>query len=139
MARKQHRRHPPAPDPRLAALASPLRLEIIAAVKAAGSCAVRELATRMGRPADGLYHHVRTLLRAGILEEIAQRKVGKRIEAVYALRSPRVEGALDPASPASRDLVTRAATAALRLAAREFRDAVAAGAITCTDAGPNAL
>src|SRR4051812_42911292 len=105
---------------RLAALTSPVRIELIGAVQTHGPASIRELAARLGRPADGLYHHVRTLVRAGVLAETERRKVGRREEAVYALTAPRIGGGLDPASPAGREGVTRAATAALRLAAREF-------------------
>src|SRR5207248_11103256 len=99
----------------------------------------RELAARMGRPADGLYHHVKALLRAGVLVQTDTRKVGKRTEAVYALAAPRVGGALHPASPASREDVTRAAAAVLRLAGREFTAAVRSGRVGCAGNVRNAL
>jgi Helix-turn-helix domain len=123
----------------MAALASPVRLELVGAVKAAGPSSVRELAARMGRPADGLYHHVKALLRAGVLVQTDTRKAGKRTEAVYALAAPRIGGALDPASPAGRDDVTRAAAAVLRLAGREFTAAVRSGRVGCAGNVRNAL
>jgi DNA-binding transcriptional ArsR family regulator len=54
---------------RLAALASPLRMELIGALRTHGPASIRELAAQLDRPADGLYHHVRTLLKAGIVVE----------------------------------------------------------------------
>ena len=108
---------------RLRALTSPLRIELIGAIQEAESCSVRELAARIGRPADGLYHHVRLLLEAGVIVEVEARKVGRRTEAVYALKAERIAGSLDSGSAASRTAVTRAAAATLRLAAREFASA----------------
>ena len=47
-------------------LASPLRIEIVGVFQSYGSLAIRELAEKMSRPMDGLYHHVRQLLKVGI-------------------------------------------------------------------------
>src|SRR5215207_4760376 len=91
---------------RLAALTSPVRIELIGALQTHGPASVRELAERMGRPAAGLYHHVRTLERAGVLAEAERRKLGRREEAVYTLTARRVGGGLGPSSPAGREGVT---------------------------------
>jgi DNA-binding Lrp family transcriptional regulator len=126
----------PAAAARLAALTSPVRIELIGALRTHGPSSIRELAARMDRPAAGLYHHVRKLLRAGVLAEAERRKVGRREEAVYALTGRRVGGGLDPSSPADREGVTRAAAAALRLATREFAAAVASGEAPCAGDAP---
>jgi predicted transcriptional regulator len=47
------------------ALASPIRQDILDALTAIGPCSVSELAAAIGRPADGLYYHIRHLLKAG--------------------------------------------------------------------------
>jgi hypothetical protein len=111
-------------EAQLAALASPLRVEMIGEVKTIGSCSIRELAARLDRPADGLYHHVRVLLKAGVLVQSGERKVGRRVEAFYSLAANRIGGALDPASAASRQAVVRAGSAVMRLAGREFTKAI---------------
>jgi predicted transcriptional regulator len=52
----------------IAALASPARQELVDTVEALGGAAtIAELAAQLGRPADGLYYHVRRLVRAGLL------------------------------------------------------------------------
>ncbi|HET9620627.1 MAG TPA: helix-turn-helix domain-containing protein, partial [Kofleriaceae bacterium] len=50
-------------EPRaIAALASPVRQEILDTVEALGGTAtIAELAAQLGRPADGLYYHVTVL------------------------------------------------------------------------------
>src|SRR5580692_12979798 len=112
------------PEPRrMAALASPLRIELIGALRTHGPRSIRELAAQLDRPADGLYHHVRTLLKAGILVERGQRKVGRRTEAVYELTAERIAGRLDPKSARSKAATVRAGSAALRLGPRGFRRA----------------
>jgi len=122
------------PDPQIATvksaavLASPVRIELIGALQACGPSSIRDLARHMNRPADGLYHHVRLLLRADVIRQTDERKVGRHREAIYALVAPRIGAALDPASPDGRQAAVRAAQAALRLAAREFAAAINASA-----------
>lgn len=111
---------------RLATLASPLRIELIGALQTHGPASIRELATRMERPADGLYHHVRLLQKAGVVRVESERKVGRRMETVYALTAKRFVGQADPASPENREATIRMAQAVLRLAGREHIRAVEA-------------
>jgi Helix-turn-helix domain len=107
-----------------AVLASPVRIELIGALQTHGPTSIRELARYMSRPADGLYHHVRLLLQAGVIRQTDERKTGRHQEAIYGLVAPRIGAALDPASGAGRQAAVRAGHAALRLAAREFAAAV---------------
>jgi DNA-binding transcriptional ArsR family regulator len=121
----------------MAALASPLRMEIIGAFRTHGPASIRQIAAELDRPADGLYHHLRKLLKAGILVERGSRKVGRRIEAVYELASGRIAGRLDPKSPESKAAAVRAGSAVLRLAHREFKTAIETDALTLTKGLPN--
>src|SRR5688572_12810722 len=51
----------------IAALASPVRQELLDTLEARGGVAtVAELAEQLGRPADGLYYHIDILRRAGL-------------------------------------------------------------------------
>jgi predicted transcriptional regulator len=127
MGRNQAATHCLEGATQLAALSSPLRLEMIGELKASGPCSIRQLAERMDRAADGLYHHVRVLLRAGVLVQSGERKVGRRIEAVYALAADRIGGKVRRNSAASREAAIRAAGAVARLAMRELTAAVRAG------------
>ena len=49
------------------ALASSIRQDIVDTVAATGPCSVADVARTLGRPADGLYYHVKHLLGAGLL------------------------------------------------------------------------
>jgi DNA-binding transcriptional ArsR family regulator len=60
------------------ALASPARQDLVDAVASEGPCTIAELAERVGRPADALYHHVRRLVATGLLvEESVRREAGR--------------------------------------------------------------
>lgn len=119
------------------ALASPLRMEIIGALRTHGPTSIRELAVQLDRPADGLYHHVRTLQKAGIVVEREHRRVGRRMEAVYELTAERIAGRLDPNSPQSKAGAIRAGAAAVRLASREYKTAIETDSLTLTKGVPN--
>ena len=61
---------------RLSALASPVRIELVGVLQTRGPSSIREMALALDRPADGLYHHVRILLKAGLLVE-KDRQIGR--------------------------------------------------------------
>ena len=137
MRRKRSKADEGSEARRLEALASPLRMEIIGALRTDGPRSIRELAAQLDKPADGLYHHVRTLLRAGIVVEREQRKVGRRMEAVYELTAERIAARLDPKSPQSKAGAIRAGAAAVRLASREYKTAIETDALTLVKGKPN--
>src|SRR4051794_35995334 len=61
----------PVADARqIQALASPIRQDILDAVTAIGPCSVAQLAASLGKPADGLYYHIRRLLDVRLLMEV---------------------------------------------------------------------
>jgi|SRR6185312_5194789 len=65
-----HRPHIVENAAEIALLASPARIEIMDTLEALGSAvSVAELAQALGRPADGLYYHLRQLADAGLIEE----------------------------------------------------------------------
>src|SRR5512143_3008332 len=54
----------------LDALISPVRQEIVDTIESiGGDVAVADIAAQLGRPADGLYYHLRRLVNAGVLRE----------------------------------------------------------------------
>jgi DNA-binding transcriptional ArsR family regulator len=127
-------------DPRaIAALASPVRQEILDTIEALdGMATIAELAAQLGRPADGLYYHVAVLARAGLLVAAPERRSragrserrfrvpvvrGRALRLVYRPRDARNTSAV-------RDVVG----GMLRIARRDFdralAHAAAAGAVT---------
>jgi hypothetical protein len=65
------------------AISSPIRVEMLVFMIVAGTCSIRELAALMNRPADGLYHHIRKLVKARIISEVGVRRVGTQKEMLY--------------------------------------------------------
>ena len=94
-----------------AALASPVRQEIVDTIEALGGATIAELAGHLGRPADGLYYHVRRLVRAGLL-------VGAGAPEVY--RTPATRGPLRLDYHLDAAAVRRVIAGMLRIARRDF-------------------
>jgi hypothetical protein len=112
-------------DPRqIALLATPIRTEIIATIQSlGGEASVAEVAVRLGRPADGLYYHLRTLTRGGLLEERSAAD-GRRYR--FATEGGnRVSLRYRPGANANARAVARVAASASRLTQRDFMRALA--------------
>ena len=124
MAEKLPKREYRSNAGQLRALSSPVRIEIVGAFQSFGPMSIRELAEKMARPADGLYHHMRQLAKVDIIRVKLTRRVGKRDEAVFELTAERFGHTAPPRSPAMKKAIVQTAGAALRLASREFNRAV---------------
>lgn len=107
----------------IALLASPSRIEIVDTLEAMGSSvSVAELAARLGRPADGLYYHLRQLVRGGLVEEEVATE-GRR----YSIRThpgDRLRLRYRPGATANAQAVAKVAASVLRVAERDFRRAL---------------
>jgi DNA-binding transcriptional ArsR family regulator len=105
-------------------LASPARIEIVDTLEALGAAVtVAELAAQLGRPADGLYYHLRQLADGGLIEEHIASD-GRR----YRTRSRRGDALTlryRPGPTANARAVGRVATSMLRVAGRDFARALA--------------
>ena len=105
-------------------LASPTRIEIVDTLEAlGGAVSVDELAAQLGRRADGLYYHLRQLADGGLIEERAAAD-GRR----YRTRTragDRLRLSYRPGATANATAVNRVTASVLRVAARDFRRALA--------------
>jgi DNA-binding transcriptional ArsR family regulator len=118
----------------IGALSAPARQEIVDTLEAlGGEASVVELAQQLGRPADGLYYHLRLLCKAGLLDELAGRNQAGRGERRYRIagRSSRGRGkaplrlVYEPADRKNRVAVRRVVDGMLRIAGRDFAAAIA--------------
>ena len=104
------------------ALASGARQELVDTLQVLGTASIAELAQQMGRPADGLYYHVRALLKSGLLVAAGTRRSGAREETLYRTVAPRANLRLRyrtehaPSRRALQDVVG----SMLRSAAKDF-------------------
>jgi DNA-binding transcriptional ArsR family regulator len=112
-------RHTDTSPASMAALASPQRLELIGLFVDADRLSIADMAARVGRPATSLYHHVAVLEEAGVVKRAGTRPKGKRFETLYELTRPIVDVDVD-----DKDTLRRAMTAALRMAERDFAEAI---------------
>ncbi|MBL8746207.1 MAG: helix-turn-helix transcriptional regulator [Phycisphaerae bacterium] len=113
-------------DDQWEALASEPRHEIMQFLGAIGPASIAELAHAMNAPPDGLYHHVRKLLRAGLIRSVGPRHTGRRPEAVYDLVAERLRFDFDVLSGRNADRLRAMLRARLNHASRNFDRALAA-------------
>lgn len=101
--------------------------------QALGPASVADLARELGRPADGLYYHVKALLAAGLLVAAGERGEGRRRETLYTTASPREVLRLlyDPADARNVEAVTAAVSGMLRVTVRNFAEAFRPGVAAC--------
>lgn len=111
----------------LEAITSPVRQEILDGVQALGPSPIAAVAALLGRPADALYYHVRTLERLGLLVRAGSRRNGRRDEAIYDVPERPLQIRYEPGDAANRAGATRAVAAAVRLTQRDFARALASG------------
>ena len=102
------------------ALASPIRQDILDALTAIGPCSVAELAVALGRPADGLYYHIKHLLDVRLLMEVPSNGSGRgELRLDVAHKSLYLQ--YKPASRTNKAAVLRVIGALMRSAERTFR------------------
>jgi len=109
----------------IALLAAPARQELIDTLESlGGEASVAALATHLGRPADGLYYHLRLLVRGGLLEELPDEGEGRRYRTRTA-EGHRLRLKYAPGSNAKTAAVGRVTASMLRIAGRDFDAALA--------------
>lgn len=118
-------------DEQMAVAVSPVRQEILDALAASGPSSAAEIAARLGRPADALYHHLRLLTRVGLVVEHSHRRTTYRTEVVYAPvgMARRFTAHIDPRSPRSMKSWEQAVATLLRLGIGDFRRALGGSSI----------
>jgi|SRR5215471_1410072 len=113
----------------LAALTAAARQEIVDALEQLGTVSVAELAGALGRPADGLYFHLRALTRAGLVRTEGQRTRSGRTEALYRTVKPELKLGYEPRDPTNRRAISGIVASMLRLASRDFRRSFQSGRV----------
>jgi len=111
------------PDQR-AALASPLRLEILGLFTHADALAIADMARLMGRTAGSLYHHVGILEEAGFLKRAGTRPKGKRHEALFGPTADRFEVEAPAGEDEAIDHAVKAMASAFRMSERDLEAAL---------------
>lgn len=109
------------------ALASAVRLDLLAALRSGPQASVAELAERLQRKPTALYHHLRRLCAAGLVQVAGTRRSGRREETLYALAAPQIAtAAAARRSAAGRRGMSQVGRALLRQLARDYERALLA-------------
>jgi len=124
MAQKSGKRGAVENPEEIELLASPTRIEIVDTLEAlGGEASVAELAAQLGRPADGLYYHLRQLAEGGLLVE-EETPEGRRYRTRVA-KGERLRLRYRPGRTANATAVANVAASVLRVAGRDFSRALA--------------
>ena len=113
----------------LSALVSTVRQEIVDTIEAiGGEVAVADLAAQLGRPADGLYYHLRRLVDGGVMREGDDAGDGRgRRYRTAAIRGKRLQLKYGRDSRADPATVEKVVGGMLRTAERDFSRALRDG------------
>lgn len=107
-------------------LSSPVRQELVDTIAALGGEAdIATLAEQLGRPADGLYYHVRALVAGGLLREVQAIAGGERRYRLASEGGAPLRLAYDLGPDGNVPEVRAFARALLQIAARDFENALA--------------
>lgn len=110
-----------------AALASPLRLEILGLFTHDDALSIADMAKLMGRKAGSLYHHVGIMERAGLLKRVGTRPKGKRHEALFLPTAGRYEVAPPAGDEEAITHAVKAMASAFRMTERDLEAALRDG------------
>lgn len=116
-------------DAALSALVSTVRQEIVDTIEAiGGDAAVADIAAQLGRPADGIYYHLRRLVDGGVLRAGDDPGDGRgRRYRTAAPRGKRVRLKYGRGSHTNNATVAKVIGGLLRTAERDFRKALRSG------------
>lgn len=119
----------------LRTLASPARQELLDLLVRTGPASASALSRMVGRPADGLYYHLRELLRVGLVREAGSVDGGGRRAVLY--RAAHQEPALrhDVGPGGNSPDVTSIVASMLRLGIRDFKRATALQGVRTREPG----
>lgn len=123
------------------AISSGVRFEIITFLSACGPCSIAELAEHMLVRADGLYHHIRRLLNAEMIQEVGYEKVGRQSQVIYDLAADHYlfDVYSKKAIASNIERLEKLNSAIFRRSERLFADALESGKLSFNDETRNAF
>lgn len=108
----------------IALLTAPARQELVDTLEAlGGEASVATLAAQLGRPADGLYYHLRLLVGGGLLEELPDDGEGRRYR-TRVDKGSRLQLRYRGGRNAGAAAVDKVGASMMRIAARDFSAAL---------------
>ena len=104
----------------LAALESTVRQDILDVVAATGAVSIADVAEQLGRAPASLYFHIDKLVRVGLLLRAGERRVYRRLEALYATPARLMRLAVKPLTRERRRALRRIVLASVRATMRDL-------------------
>lgn len=114
------------------AIASTVRLQIVDRLRMLGPSPVPRIAEALDRPADGLYHHIRILERAGIIRKVGEERVATRLQAIYSIAAKDVRLPIERSDAKTASQLARVTGSLFRTADRGVAAALRAGGLKHT-------
>lgn len=114
------------------AIASSVRLQIVDRLRMLGPSPVPRIAEALDRPADGLYHHIRILERAGIIRKVGEERIATRMQAVYSIAAKDVRLPIERSDAKTAGQLIRVTGSLFRTAERGVAAALRAGGLNRT-------
>ena len=104
----------------LRALASPVRNEVYARLRALGRASAGDLGGELGRSAEAVHYHLRELVRVGLIREAFRRPTQRKPESVFEPTADSVRLPDPRKSPKIAELNRRAVLAGMRMVMRGY-------------------
>lgn len=111
------------------ALASPVRQDLVVLLENSPPLSVAELARRLGRRPDTLYHHLRALQRADLVEPESQSSTGGRPGSMWRLKHQHLRLSSSEVGRSHASGAERIVGTIARASVRDFRRAMRAAII----------
>lgn len=108
-------------------LVSPVRSEIIEAIRLLGPCSIADIAAMLDRPADALYRHIAKLQEGGFVVDAGYRKGERNVEQLFdTVADDFVIDFHDGSGAAENEAIVATANCFLKAMGRVVRDSAAA-------------
>lgn len=123
----------------LQAISSPIKQEIIDVIQSRGPSSISDIAEELGRPADGLYYHVKALLKEHLLIEVgASKKAGQRKKRYDTSRSGSLmEAGYDQSDPDKIMAMNQIVSSMLKIAMKDYSAGINSTAAVVEGEGRN--
>ena len=108
----------------LQAISSPIKQEIIDVIQARGQCSISDIAEELGRPADGLYYHIKALVKEQLVVETGTAKKAGQVEKIYnTLQSGSLmEAGYDQSDPEKIEAMNKIVSSMMKIAVKDFSE-----------------
>ena len=106
----------------LQAISSPIKQEIIDVIQARGQCSISEIAEELGRPADGLYYHIKALLKERLVVEVGTTKKAGQTETIYdtSRSGSLMEAGYDRSDPEKIKAMNKIVSSMMKIAVKDY-------------------